>query len=346
VTQRTPHAIFLDKMAVELIKADSLSPLLLREIEDFLDSQETSHPFQYPQWSENATCAMWRVDGSLRWFGTFGEQFPLGRRLPWIRALIANRGPVCDDAKLWQDATDELAREMGKKHFSYLEVSPDWVQTPSVAAANGFDGSAWKESGVERASLRLDIANGEDDIFAGFRKVTRYEIRRAERAGVSVVAANSDAEIDEFLELYARLAERKAFSPEPAALLQRQIRWLTQGSRGALLLARSGGSVLGGAVIGRSGRRCWYVWGATEMEAHASVGHLLQWNALRWAKAHGSIEYDFGGYTPGATSGPAWFKAGFGGTVVRFVAPRRRIIERGRYRVLNFFSKVRAGSRI
>ncbi len=332
-------------MAVELIKADTLSPVLLQEIEDFLDGQETSHLFQYPQWSENATCAMWRVDGSLRWFGTFGEQFPLGRRLPWIRALIANRGPVCDAAKLWQDATEELAREMWEKGFSYLEVSPDWVQTPSVAAANGFDGSAWNKSGVERASLRLDIANGENDIFAGFRKVTRYEIRRAERLGVSVRAANSDAEIDEFLELYARLAARKAFSPEPAALLQRQIRWLALGSRGALLLARSGDSVLGGAVIGRSGRRCWYVWGATDREDNVGVGHILQWNALLWAKAHGCSEYDFGGYTPGATSGPAWFKAGFGGKVVRFVAPRRRVVRRGRYRVLHFVSRIRASGR-
>lgn len=332
-------------MAVELIKADALSPLLLQEIEDFLDSQETSHLFQYPQWSANAACASWRVDGRLRWFGSFGEQFPLGRRLPWIRALIANRGPVCDDAKFWHDATDELAREMEEEHFSYLDVSPDWVQTSVAAATSRFVETMWQPSGTGRASLRLDTTKEQDEIFARFRKVTRYEIRRAERTGVSVMAAATDAEIDEFLELYARLAARKAFSPEPAALLQRQIRWLALGSRGALLLARLGDSILGGAVIGRSGRRCWYVWGATDREDNVGVGHILQWNALLWAKAHGCSEYDFGGYTPGATSGPAWFKAGFGGKVVRFVAPRRRVVRRGRYRVLHFVSRIKASGR-
>jgi len=327
-------------MALEILKADQLSPLLLQEIENFLDDQDTAHLFQYPQWSNGAMCAVLRDGGCLKWFGTLGIHFPLGRKMFWSRAMIANRGPVCDDAGLWHAETEELSQQMVQRRFSYLEVSPDWV-LPLSTAKRGFDGSVWEQTGAERASLRLDVTRAEDEIFAGFRKVTRYEIRRAERSGISATAASTDAEIDEFLALYARLAARKAFSPEPADTLLRQIRWLIGGSRGALLLARSEGSIVGGTVVGRSGRRCWYVWGATDNETHTSVGHLLQWNALLWTKAHRCTEYDFGGYTPGATSGPAWFKAGFGGTVVRFVAPHRRIIRRGRYRVFDLFSKIR-----
>jgi lipid II:glycine glycyltransferase (peptidoglycan interpeptide bridge formation enzyme) len=72
-----------------------------------------------------------------------------------------------------------------------------------------------------------------------------------------------------------------------------------------------------------------------------NVGHILQWHALQWAKSNGCSEYDFGGYTPGATSGPAWFKAGFGGTVVHFVAPHRRVIRTGAYRVFSLLSRIR-----
>ncbi len=70
--------------------------------------------------------------------------------------------------------------------------------------------------------------------------------------------------------------------------------------------------VYGGAVIGRAGKRCWYVWGAADKHEQFNVGHILQWKALLWAKSHGCREYDFGGYTPGAKSGPAWFKAASG----------------------------------
>ncbi|MGA7376665.1 MAG: peptidoglycan bridge formation glycyltransferase FemA/FemB family protein, partial [Candidatus Sulfotelmatobacter sp.] len=72
-----------------------------------------------------------------------------------------------------------------------------------------------------------------------------------------------------------------------------------------------------------------------------NVGHILQWRALMWAKSHGCREYDFGGYTPGATSGPAWFKAGFGGTVVRFVRPHRKVIRRGNYRTFELIFRMR-----
>jgi peptidoglycan pentaglycine glycine transferase (the first glycine) len=157
-----------------------------------------------------------------------------------------------------------------------------------------------------------------------------------------VATGSSDAEIEEFLSMHARLADRKGFAAETRDDLRSAIGWLTAAdSRGALLLARAENQVYGGAVIGRSGRRCWYVWGAAENPEHFNVGHVLQWKALLWAKSHGCKEYDFGGYVPGATSGPAWFKAGFGGRVVQFVPPRRKIIRRGYYRTFKLICRMR-----
>ena len=116
---------------------------------------------------------------------------------------------------------------------------------------------------------------------------------------------------------------------------------MTEPTRGALLLARDQASIAGGAVIVRSGKRCWYVWGASEKHDQFSAGHSLQWRAIQWAKTHGCTEYDFGGYTPGATSGPAWFKEGFGGEVVHFVPAQRRVIRRGHYVFVNTLSRLR-----
>ncbi len=327
-------------MAIELIKAGDLSPLALREIENFLDSQDTAHLFQFPQWSPDSTCAMLREGENVKCVGTFGVHFPIGSRLPFVRAMIGNRGPVCDDPVLWQRAVEEFAQRMRQERIAYFDVSPDWTQESAAAMRAVFNPAIWKQAGPERASLRLDLTKSEDEMLAGLRKGTRYEVRRAGRAGVSVVGATTDAEIDEFLALYARLAVRKSFAPESADHMRRQVRWLLSESRGVLLLARLDGTPLGGAVIGRSGRRCWYLWGASDRQ-NLDVGHVVQWHALLWAKAHGCTEYDFGGYTPGATSGPAWFKAGFGGTVVRFVVPRRRIADARRHRIFTAASRLK-----
>ena len=334
-------------MIVESVPTDEISPVLLTEIEDFLDSQDTGHPFQFPQWGgPGSRVKLIRKDGRICWLGTFVVQRLVDRRVPWVRALIANRGPVCDDSVLWGAAAEELARNMREESFAYLEVLPEWIRQADGDHPSFANNLEWHSIGSPRNSLRLDLQAAEDEIFANFRKTTRYEVRRAERSGTTVTAASSDREIDEFLDVYQRMAIQKNFVPGSIDNLRRVVRWLIGSeSRGTLLIGCTGGIVHGGAIIARSGRRCWYILGANDREEGMSVGHILQWSAILWARSHGCTEYDFGGYTPGATSGPAWFKAGFGGRVVNLVGTHRRMIERKRYNVFRVVSGIKSWMR-
>ncbi len=329
-------------MNFEVYSIDELSPLFLREITAFLDSQESSHIFQFPQWSESsAKYALYRERGNIRWFSAFGIHSPIGRAWPWMRAVVVNHGPVCDDENLWQSMTGEFAARLALDNYSYLEVSPDRLRIAGKNLEDGFTSLAWTRIGADRFSLRLDLTDGEDAIFGRFRKSSRYEVRHAERLGVSVAPAVSASEIEEFLTLHSRLSIRKGFPAASPEQIKAAVRWLIDDTRrGALLLARAEDAVRGGAVIARCGKRCSYLLGATENDCY-NVGHILQWNALLWAKAHGCDEYDFGGYTPGAKTGPAWFKAGFGGRVVRFAASYRKILRPGYYRVFQLASHLR-----
>ena len=65
-------------MSLELYASKDLSEPLLCEISEFLDSQETSHPFQFPQWNaRRARFAVLREGGAIRWFGRFRNAFPV-----------------------------------------------------------------------------------------------------------------------------------------------------------------------------------------------------------------------------------------------------------------------------
>ena len=166
-------------MTLESVPTDDLSPVLLKEVEDFLDSQDTGHPFQFPQWAgSGARVILFRKDGRIRWLGTFGVQMPLSRRFPWMRALIANRGPVSDDHQLWEAAAEELAQNMREESFAYLDVAPEWIWQTDGDHPSFANHSKWQPIGKQRASLRLDLRAGEDEISANFRKVSRYEVRR------------------------------------------------------------------------------------------------------------------------------------------------------------------------
>ncbi len=329
-------------MALEFSTPNDLPSSLGQEIVTFLDSQNTGHPFQFPQWAGTTSrLVLLRQDGKIRWFASCGTLFPLGKRFPWFRALTLNRGPVCDDLELWRAGLEELVQHARENGFVYLEAAPDRLRQQESDPAADFS-QDWKLESGGRASLRLDLTKVDEELLAGLRKNTRYEVRRAERAEVSVEPTTKAADLEEFLELYVHMAGRKGFSADSPEDVGRIVRWLmTDPARGALLLARDRTSIAGGAVIVRSGKRCWYVWGASDKRDQFSAGHSLQWRAIQWARARGCTEYDFGGYTPGATTGPAFFKEGFGGEIVHFVPAHHRVIRRGYYRLFKALSKLR-----
>lgn len=331
-------------MELQVLEPAQLTASLKEDICGFLDSQRTSHPFQFPQWSSaGSRFALVRRAGEPCWFASCGLQYPLGTRVRWFYSFTINRGPVCDSSQLWKAALLELTQYMKRERSIYLDVSPDRVTLEISDVADEFGTEDWEQTTQERYSLRLDLTKADRELFAAFRKNTRYEVRRAERMGVLVDLALSESDVQPFLELYLHMTERKHFAPDAPNHLHDTIRWLqSEPSRGALLVARFRGVIFGGAIIVRAGNRCWYVWGASEKHNDFTVGHLLQWRALLWAKSHGCTEYDFGGYTVGATSGPAWFKQGFGGKVISFPPVHRKVLRPSCHKLLRIVSRIRS----
>ena len=324
------------KMDLEIISRRQVSEKTVHEICAFLDSQDTSHPFQFPQWMPPSANEIWfvlaRVNSKLAAFASCGLQRPAGTRVP-VKALVINRGPVCDDFEKCREVLTELAQIAKAQKLIYIDAAPERLVNDDEKS---FFPAAWSPIDAERVSLRLDVTRSEDEIFAGFRKVARYEVRRAERAGIQVTTASGEEDLERFLNLYLRLAKRKGFAADSPEFVRAIFNWLrVEPERGGLLLARREDVTVGGAVMVRAAQRCWYVWGASEESRNFSAGHLLQWHAIRWAKSQGCAEYDFGGYTPGAKSGPAWFKEGFGGKVVHLVPTRRLVLRETQYRMLN-----------
>ena len=275
-------------MALELFTPKDLSPALTQEIVRFLDSQTTSHPFQFPQWADSGTrFALLRRENRILWFANCGTQFPLGTRLAGFRAMSVNRGPVCDDREVWRAGLNELLERMRGEGLVYLNVVPDWLQEPEPQSIPDISPD-WNTLGNARFSLRLDVTKTPDELLAQLRKNTRYEVRRAERAAITAGPSKGQGDIEAFLDLYVRLAQRKGFSADSPDHLRSILGWLiAEPARGALLLARVGSSVAGGAVIARSGKRCWYLWGASDRHEQFSAGHALQWQAIPLGKVTG-----------------------------------------------------------
>jgi Acetyltransferase (GNAT) domain len=340
-----------DALDFQMVRASRCPAHIVQEITSFLDTQTTSHPFQFPQWATDTRTylALVRRQAKLRWFAQCGVFYPAGRILWPIRALTLNRGPVCDDLDLAEIGLRRLVEAGSREGFAFIDIAPEWTGDVAEAARGFLAHNGWQPFSTPRSSLRMDLSLGLDQLLGNFRKVTRYEIKRSERHEVEVVMARDEKDYDHWLALYREMAKEKQFAAEDCGHIRHVLRWLgAQTQRGGLLLAHKDGRLLGGIVIVRSGVRCWYVFGATSKDDKFSAGHLLQWRAIQWAKEQGCMEYDFSGgeYREGADSGPAFFKRGFCDDVVHFLPPHRQVISGTRVRVSEMVSKFRARLRI
>jgi len=340
----------VDALDFQMVRVAQCGGPLLREIVDFLETQNTSHPFQFPQWAgPQAYAALLRRRGKLRWVASCSVFYPAGRILRAIRALILNRGPVCDDPDLAGAGLRHLVEVGRRRGFIYIDIDPEWTGDFAESAAEMLARNGWELLSAGRSSLRLDLSPDFDQLLGHFRKVTRYEIRRSERQEVEVRMARDESECDEWLRLFVEMAKEKHFAAGDCGQIRGVLRWLLrEADRGGLLLARKDGRLLGGIVMVRSGLRCWYLFGATSKDSKFNAGHLLQWRAIQWAKRQGCREYDFTGGESheGADSGTAFFKQGFCDDLVHFPPAQRRILSANRIKLSNLVSKLRTGLRI
>ena len=335
------------EFSFQIIERAQWSTSLLDEVGSFLDSQDTSQPFQRPEWAGDGwLLALVRRQGQIQWLALCGVVYPASRFMRPIRALNVHRGPVCDDLDLLEKGQHELIAQAGKLGFAYIEIAPEWTGEFAESAAAMLARNDWRVIPGVRSTLRLSLIPSLDDLLASFRKTTRYEIRRSMNEGIEVRMAASDAESREFIEIYEAMAREREFPSETPEFLLGIGRWLaTDKGHGCLLLAYEEGKPRGGILVVRSGVRCWYFLGATSKDGKVGVGHLLQWRAIQWAKENGCLEYDFNGYREDATSGPALFKKGFCDRVVRFIPAHRYVVTPGRYRALEAISRVRRSLR-
>jgi lipid II:glycine glycyltransferase (peptidoglycan interpeptide bridge formation enzyme) len=132
------------------------------------------------------------------------------------------------------------------------------------------------------------------------------------------------------LDMYLETAARDGFAVRPRDYYMDAWQSFTEAGLGQALLAyhkAEGESPLplGGVYLLRQGSRAIYWHGAsTDRERNRMPNYLLQWEAIRWAKAQGATLYDMWGapdvFDESDSLWGVWrFKSGFGGTVVRHV---------------------------
>ena len=264
--------------------------LSLTDWNHFLAQHPNAHLLQTGEWGELKSVFGWKpvriVSGDIGVQILF-RKLPLGFTVAYIpKAVISNQS---SSDQFWKEI-DSVCR---KHHAVFLKLEPDsWDnQFIILHAKRSFIIS--KHNIQPPRTIIIDIRDTEEEILARMKPKTRYNTRLAKKKGVTVRAWD---DIDSFHRMMLVTGGRDGFGIHSLEYYKRAYELLHPKGLGEILVAEYEGKPLAALFVARNGHRAYYLYGAsTDEERNRMPTYLLQWEAMKWAKARGCEEYDLWG---------------------------------------------------
>ncbi len=145
-----------------------------------------------------------------------------------------------------------------------------------------------------KATIIVDIGAPEEELLAGFKQKTRYNIRLAEKKAVTIERLPMDeGGVDLMYRLMEATQDRAGFFLRKREYFADYWQQLWQANMAQFFVARHEGEVLAGVYATVFGTRGYYKDGGSfPIKRNLMAPYLLQWEAIRWAKSRGATEYD------------------------------------------------------
>ena len=259
---------------------------------------------------------------------------PKGPLLDWSNEPLRNRV---------QDDLQSVAKEQGA---IFLKIDPDVVLGTGVPAGEDareesggrivmseLTHKGWRLSSDQiqfKNTVLIDLFVSEDAMLARMKQKTRYNIRLAEKKGVAV-RVGMQADLSMLYKMYAETSVRDSFVIRDEGYYKKVWTTFMQSSTFKPsnfptcepLIAEVNGEAVSAIFVFYFAGRAYYVYGMSrEVHREKMPNYLLQWEAMKRAKARGCSIYDLWGAPDEFNENDSmWgvfrFKEGLGGQVVR-----------------------------
>lgn len=304
----------------------------------FLSKNPNAHLLQTGEWGEVKSAFGWkpvRLVGGEEGVQILFRRLPLGFTVGYIPKFPVHSGEFTFSQELWREI-DSVC----KRHRAiFLKLEPDlWQDDQSKQwLITDYKLQISPHNIQPPRTILIDIQGNEEEILARMKQKTRYNIRLAEKKGVTVRAWD---DIKSFHKMMLITGGRDGFGVHSLEYYQRAYNLLHPKQMGELLVAEYEGKPLAALFVARHGKRAYYLYGAsTDEERNRMPTYLLQWEAMKWAKARSCKEYDLWGVPDEdevsleanfeARHDGLWgvyrFKRGFGGELKRAAQAMDRV---------------------
>lgn len=308
------------------------------EWDRLIDQTPETHILQSAAWGELKSAFGWRVVRVTK--GQCGAQI-LFKRLPvGLSMAYIPKGPVGPKTD-WNDLWSEVDLICSRERAILLLVEPNLFEertgNHSSNLPSGFVPAI--QSVQPRRTIVIDLMGDETDLLARMKQKTRYNIRLAQKRGVQV---RSSQDMGAFYKLMKETGERDGFGVHSLEYYQRAYELFYPLGKCELLFAFYDEEPLAALIVFSQSKTAWYFFGASSSRYREYMPtYLLQYEAMRWARARGCLHYDLWGvpdvdeteleenfiHRTDGLWGVYRFKRGFGGELRRAVEPWQRIYQ-------------------
>ncbi|PIZ74291.1 hypothetical protein COY06_04305 [Candidatus Peregrinibacteria bacterium CG_4_10_14_0_2_um_filter_41_8] len=173
---------------------------------------------------------------------------------------------------------------------------------------------------IETWTRYLDLSLTEEELLAQMKSKGRYNLNLAQKKGITI---KTETNIDNFYNLLAATTERDGFAGHPKTYYQTMHQTLGD-QHCRIWTAFYNNTPVASIIATFFEETATYYYGASSNEhRNLMAPYLIQWEAIKYAKANGCLYYDFMGIEPPEAvkhplAGVSRFKAQFGGQVIQF----------------------------
>jgi len=280
------------------------------------------HICQSPEWGEVKT----KIGTPAVRAG--GVQFTL-HNVP----LLPFKVGYCPKVEVEKVDWGELKASAKKHHCIFVKIEPNDVvnRKPARPPESSLAGEVGR---VNRNDVRkskpifatqtilLDLTKSEEELMAGMKQKTRYNVRLAKRKGVVVKERNDEEGLEIFLKLQRETAKRQGFFIHPDSYYRTVWEVLRPKGMVYILIAEVEDTPIVAWLLLKYQDTLYYPYGGSSTKFRKFMpSNLMMWEAIKLGKRLGCKTFDMWGAIDDKSDpwyGFTRFKLGYGGQLVSF----------------------------
>jgi len=239
-----------------------------------------------------------------------------------------------------KEILSELKKIGSEKNIVFIKLEPNVEKSENLVKLMESFSAVPGKTLFTPTTFWIDLTPSEEALMKNFSSKTRYNIRLAQKKGVTIKEDGSDKAFDKYLELTRETVSRQGFYAHTEKYHRLMWNILKKVGIAHLLVASYRDEIITTWILFAWKNFLYYPYGAsTEKHKEVMANNLMMWEAIKFGKKLGLTTFDLWGREEG--KGFTKFKEGYNPKVIEFLETWDLVINKPLYAIYKIAEWIR-----